>query len=346
MENPDLRAGQATAHAGAETRRNSTWNLKQFQEKTIEWLLIVFTAMSAILIFFIMFFVIENALPVFKANGLGFVFNARWDQDFLKAFLALPGKPSWIFGALPLVIGTVYTTLGALLIAIPLGLGCAIFMTEICPVWLRHPLASTVRLLAAIPSVIYGLVGLIVVVPLIAHVLISKSLAMNMISMAALDGTSILAGAIVLSTMIGPIFVALSSDALRAVPRSYKEAAFALGISHWRTIIKVMLPAARRGILAGGILATGRAIGEAIALSMVSGAVATMPDFHHGLVFFLEPVRTLASAIVTNSEGMLIPSCQSALFACATLLLLSSVVLSLLARFVSGLVQKETSRHV
>jgi ABC-type phosphate transport system permease subunit len=98
--------------------------------------------------------------------------------------------------------------------------------------------------------------------------------------------------------------------------------------------------------MAGGILATGRAIGEAIALSMVSGAVATLPDFHHGLVFFLEPVRTLASAIVTNSEGMLIPSCQSALFACATLLLLSSVVLSLLARFVSGLVQKETSRHV
>jgi len=107
-----------------------------------------------------------------------------------------------------------------------------------------------------------------------------------------------------------------------------------------------MVPAARKGILAGGILATGRAIGEAIALSMVSGAVATMPDFHHGLVFFLEPVRTLASAIVTNSEGMLIPSCQSALFACATLLLLSSVVLSLLARFVSGLVQKETSPHV
>jgi phosphate transport system permease protein len=346
MENPDLRIGQAAEHAVAKVSGNASWNLKQLEEKLIEWLLIVFTVMSAGLIFFIMFFVIEHALPVFKANGPGFVLNTHWDQDFLNAFMARPGMPTWIFGALPLIVGTVYTTLGALVIAVPLGLGCAIFMTEICPSWLRQPLASTVRLLAAIPSVIYGLVGLIVVVPLIAHVFISKSLAMSMISIAALDGTSILAGAVVLSAMIGPIFVALSSDALRAVPRSYKEAAFALGISHWRTIIKVMVPAARKGILAGGILATGRAIGEAIALSMVSGAVATMPDFRHGLVFFLEPVRTLASAIVTNSEGMLVPSCQSALFACATLLLLSSVVLSLLARFVSGLVQKETTSHV
>jgi phosphate transport system permease protein len=284
-----------------------------------------------------MFFVITRALPVFKANGLGFVFHSGWDQQFLNSWEAPAARPVWTFGALPLVLGTFYTTLGALLIAVPLGLGCAIFMTELCPAWLRRPLASTVRLLASIPSVIYGLVGLIVVVPLIAHAFISRSLAMSMINTAALDGTSILAGMIVLSIMIGPIFVALSSDALRAVPRSYKEAAFALGISHWRTIIKVMLPAARRGILAGGILATGRAIGEAIALSMVSGGVASLPGFNHGLVFFLEPVRTLASAIVNDSEGMLVPACQSSLFACAALLLLSSVLLSVLARFVAGL---------
>ena len=155
-------------------------------------------------------------------------------------------------GAAPDNAGTIYTTLGALLIAVPLGLGCAIFLVEFCPSWLRSPLTATVRLLAAIPSVIYGLVGLIVVVPLIAHTLITNKMAMSMISVAALDGSSILAGMIVLSIMICPIFIALSSDALRAVPRAYREAAFSLGISHWRTIIKVMLPVARQGIIAGG----------------------------------------------------------------------------------------------
>ncbi len=324
-----------------------TLKVKQLKEKAIECLLIAFTLMSAVLIFFIMFFVISRALPVLRANGLGFILHTGWDAQFQKAFVAPPDQPSWVFGALPLVVGTICTTLGALLIAVPLGLGCAIFLTELCPAWLRHSLATTVRLLAAIPSVIYGLVGLIVIVPLIAHTLITNQMAMSMINIAGLDGSSILAGVIVLSIMIGPIFIALSSDALRAVPRSYKEAAFALGISHWRTIIKVMLPVARQGIVAGAILATGRAIGEAIALSMVSGGVANLPDFQHGLVFFLEPVRTLASAIVNNSEGMLVPSCQSALFACATLLLISSMALSVMAILVSGLVRKGgVSSHV
>lgn len=318
----------------------------RIREKSIEVALAAFTVMSSILIFFIMFFVIARAFPVLKASGLGFIFQSGWDAQFMEAWLAPLDQPLWVFGALPLVMGTIYTTLGALLISVPLGLGCAIFLVEFCPSWLRSPLTATVRLLAAIPSVIYGLVGLIVVVPLIARTLITEKMALDMITIAALDGTSILAGMIVLSIMIGPILVAISSDAIRAVPASYKEAGFALGISHWRTIVKVILPAARQGIIAGVILATGRAIGEAIALSMVSGGVAFLPEFGHGPIFFLEPVRTLASAIVNNSEGMLRATCMSALFACATLLLLSSVALSLIARVVANMVRGGLQRHV
>ncbi len=324
----------------------ATMRLRQLKEKVIECALAAFTVMSSVLIFFIMFFVITRAIPVFKANGLGFIFHGGWEAQFIASWQAPAGQPQWTFGALPLVAGTIYTTLGALLIAVPLGLGCAIFLVEFCPSWLRGPLTATVRLLAAIPSVIYGLVGMIVVVPLIAHTLITNQMAMSMINIAALDGSSILAGMIVLSIMIGPIFIVLSSDALRAVPRAYREAAFALGISHWRTIVKVMLPVARQGIIAGAILATGRAIGEAIALSMVSGGVASLPDWRHGLVFFLEPVLTLASAIVNNAEGMLLPTCQSALFACAALLLLSSVALSIMARIVAGLARGGMQRNV
>jgi phosphate transport system permease protein len=323
-----------------------TMRRRHLQEKAIEYALAVFTVMSSILIFFIMFFVITRAVPVLKASGLGFIFHGGWNAQFIAAWQAQADQPQWVFGALPLIMGTIYTTLGALLIAVPLGLGCAIFLVELCPSWLRSPLTATVRLLAAIPSVIYGLVGMIVVVPLIAHTLITNRMAMSMINIAALDGSSILAGMIVLSIMIGPIFIALSSDALRAVPGAYREAAFSLGISHWRTIIKVMVPAARQGIFAGAILATGRAIGEAIALSMVSGGVASLPDLHHGLVFFLEPVSTLASAIVNNSEGMLLPTCQSALFACATLLLFASVALSIMARIVVGVTRGGGRRNV
>lgn len=304
------------------------------KEFIIEKILFAFTLLSSILIFFIMFFVVSRALPVLKASGFGFVYTGGWDTHFVNAWLATADAQIWVFGALPLVTGTLYTTLGALLIAIPMGLGCAIFLTEMCPDWLRKPLESIVRLLAAIPSVIFGLVGLIVVVPFILKHLITAEMALKMIQISALDGTSLLAGMLVLSMMIMPIFIALSSDALRAVPRRYKEASMALGVSHWRTIVRIMLPVARKGIMAGAILATGRAVGEAIALSMVSGSVANQPSPSHGLVFFLEPVRTLASTIVDNSEGMSVPSCESALFACGALLLLSSVVLSIFARLV------------
>lgn len=309
---------------------------RSLQDKVIERLLFLFTLVSSVLVFFIIAFVMYKSWPVLKVNGIGFITRGGWDESFVDAWVASAAEPVWQFGALPLIAGTAFTTLGALFIAVPLGLGCAIFLTEMCPAVLRKPLESTVRLLAAVPSVIYGLIGLMVVVPFISNTFITNELALSMIEKCALDGTSLLAGIIVLSMMISPIFIALSSDALRAVPKRYKEASFALGISHWRTIVKIMLPVARKGILAGAILATGRAIGEAIALSMVTGSVANLPSPSHGMVFFLEPIRTLASTIVDNAEGMSVITIESALFACGTLLLLSCVVLNIFARVISS----------
>ncbi|TLM99645.1 ABC transporter permease subunit, partial [bacterium] len=152
-----------------------------------------------------------------------------------------------------------------------------------------------------------------------------------------LDGTSLLAGVIVLGIMITPTFVILATDALRAVPRKYKEAALALGISPWRMIIKIMLPVARRGIVTGALLSAGTAVGEFVAMALVAGGVAHLPSPANGLVFFLEPVRPLAATIFINSEVIGMSVAESALFAIAALILTICILLSLLAQLVKGL---------
>jgi phosphate transport system permease protein len=140
--------------------------------------------------------------------------------------------------------------------------------------------------------------------------------------------------------MILPIIVALSVDAINAVPKKYKEASLAMGLSHWRTIVKVIIPAASSGILAGVVLGFGRAIGEAIALSMVTGGVGNVPDPTHGFVFFLTPVLTLASAIVNKSEAISVPSIESALFACGVILLITTTLLSIFTKIVEYLIKR------
>ncbi|MEW6697479.1 MAG: phosphate ABC transporter permease subunit PstC [Bacillota bacterium] len=307
-----------------------------WSEKIIEKLLLCVTLLGSTTVFFIMFFILSNAMPVLRASGLSFLTTGGWEEQFSAAWLAAPDQANWSFGAMELIAGTVLTTVGALILAVVLGLGCAVFLTELCPAWLRKTLEETVHLLAAIPPVIYGLIGLTVVVPLIQHQFISDELALQMIEICVLDGTSLLAGIIVLGIMITPTFVILAAEALRAVPRSYKTASLALGVSHWRTIVKIILPVARRGIMAGAILAAGIAVGEFIAVLMVSGGVAHLPSPEHGLVFFLEPVRTLAATLLLNSEVIGLATCEAALFACASIILATSILFSLLAYLIHG----------
>lgn len=305
-----------------------------------EKIVLVLTILSAVMIVFIFIFIAQKSAGVLLKSGLGFVFKTGFDAQVAQAFVAMPDEQTWIFGAFGLLAGTLLTTVGALAIAVPMGIGTAIIISELAPAFIKRLLQSTIRLLAAIPSIVFGLLGMLVIIPFVKNTFITTELQIKFIKYFQMDGKSLLAGIIVLSLMILPIIVALSVDAINAVPVKYKEASLALGLSHWRTIVRVVIPSAKSGILAGVVLGTGRAMGEAIALSMVSGGVGNVPDVTHGFSFFLTPVLTLASAIVNKSEAMSSTSIESALFSCGVLLLLTSTLLSLSTRLVEFMVKR------
>lgn len=331
----------------ADIHANSTGNTEKSRVKRskitdfiAEKLILLLTVISALMVVFIFIFIIQKSFGVFGKSGAGFVTRTGFDQQLAISVRALPEEQTWIFGAFGLLAGSLLTTIGALLIAVPMGIGTAVVISELSPVWTRKLLQSGIRLLASIPSIIFGLIGMMVVIPFIQKTFVTTELQLEYIRLFQLDGKSLLAGILVLSLMILPIIVALSVDAINAVPGKYKEASLALGLSHWRTIVKVILPSAKSGILAGSVLGMGRAMGEAIALSMVSGGVGNVPDVTHGFVFFLTPVLTLASAIVNKSEAMATPPIQSALFACGVVLLVTTTLLSIFTKIVEYMVKR------
>lgn len=305
-----------------------------------ERFILLLTILSALMIVFIFIFILQKSLSVFGKSGIGFVTKTGFDRQVADAFQALPDQQSWVFGALGLLVGSLATTIGALIIAVPMGIGTAVIISELAPLWTRKILQMGIRLLASIPSIIFGLIGLLVVIPFIQKTFVTTEIQLKYIQLFQMDGKSLLAGILVLSLMILPIIVALSADAINAVPKKYKEASLALGLSHWRTIVKVILPTAKSGILAGTVLGMGRAMGEAVALSMVSGGVGNIPNIAGGLSFFLTPVLTLASAIVNKSEAMSSPPIESALFACGVVLLITTTLLSIFTKLVEYLVKR------
>jgi len=284
---------------------------------------------SGLVVTLLIFFVVQKAWPVFHSEGLRYITSGGWDQQLEDSW---NGKA--FFGVRELIAGSVFSTLGALLLSVVLGLGCAIFLAELAPRWIRSPLETVVQLLAGIPSVVFGLVGLMVVVPFIANDLVPGNSG-DVVTEIPVDGACLLAAILVLGFMILPFFVTVATDSLRAIPRSYIDGGLALGMTRWRTITRIQLPAAAPGLVAGLVLAAARGIGEAIAISMVAGAIAFVPTLAHGpLYMLLEPIRTMASAIVENGgEAMDVPAMAAALFGLATLLLLFSISLSLVARW-------------
>jgi phosphate transport system permease protein len=257
-------------------------------------------ALSAILIVFLIgLFVIQQGIPALRTIGIfKFLFGTVWR----------PGIGE--FGILPMIVGSIYVTIGALLLSAPLGIACAIFLAEVAPYRVRGVVRSAVELLVGIPSVVYGLVGMVVIVPLIREI--------------GGTGYSVLAGVIVLTIMVLPTVVSISEDSLRAVPSSYKEGALALGASKWQTIWHIMLPAARSGIMAAVILAMGRAIGETMAMIMVIGNSILIP------ISPLDPARTLTGNIAVEimyASGIH----ESALFATGIVLFLLIMGLNSLA---------------
>lgn len=213
-----------------------------------------FGAVSFVILLLIALFILREGYPAFEKIGIWqFISGQRWDVA------------DSAFGILPMIIGSLYVTLGALVLSVPLGIFAAIFLTDVAPKKVRKIIRPAIELLVGIPSVVYGLVGMLMLVPAIQQ-------------SGQGSGDSILAASIVLAVMVLPTIVSITEDSILAVPNAYREGALALGSTRWQMIWNVVLPAARSGIMASIALGMGRAIGETMAMIMVIGNSIIIPD--------------------------------------------------------------------
>ena len=240
----------------------------KIKEKLWEIIFLIAAGFSILAVLLICLFLFANGIPAMHKIGLtNFMFGTKWK----------PGND--LYGIFPMIAGSLYVTAGAILTGVPVGLMTAIFLSKFCPKWLHKMLKPAIDLLAGIPSVVYGFFGLMVIVPFVRNVFGG-------------NGSSILTASLLLGMMIQPTIISVSETALNAVPQSYYEGSRALGATHERSVFLTMLPAAKSGLMAGIILGIGRAIGETMAVIMVAGNQARLPDS------VLKGVRTLTANIV------------------------------------------------
>lgn len=239
------------------------------REKVMKGVFLLAACTSIFSVIIICMFLLTNGIPAMGKIGLfNFLLGREWR----------PGND--LYGILPMILGSIYVTAGAIIVGVPMGILTSVFMAEYCPKHIYKILKPATELLAGIPSVVYGFFGLVVLVPM----------SMEMFSLS--DGANMLTASILLGIMILPTIIGVSESAIRAVPKIYYEGALALGASHERSIFFTVIPAAKSGILAGVILGIGRALGETMAVIMVAGNQARMPN---GI---LSGVRTLTGNIV------------------------------------------------
>ena len=277
-------------------------------------------------------FVAVRAWPTFAHNGLAWLGPGGNTDTQLGNMVSTGSHPpasAFHLRAWPILYGTLLVTGIAMLLAVPTAVLSSIFIVEFAPKLLRRITIPVIRLLAAVPSVIYGLIGILVVAPFVGQHIISASEKTSHAGIVELTGASVGVAGVLLAVMVTPIMVALISEALAAVPESWREGAAALGVHRMRATMAVSLRAIRPAIVAAAALACARAFGEAIMIQMVSGSRAFAPNFGEGPIALLEPVRTFASTIVDYAEGIGgAAALNSSLYAFAAVLLFSAVVLS------------------
>jgi phosphate transport system permease protein len=239
------------------------------KERAISIMLLVAALGALLALALITYFVFQSGLPLILEVGL-------W--NFLSGTTWNPTADPPQFGLLPMIVGSLWLTVGSLVIGVPLGIAVAVFMVELAPPRLAQFMRPAIQLLAGIPSVIYGFIGLTILAPLLR-------------STFGGPGLSVLTGAIILGIMILPSIIAISEDAIRAVPRSLRDGALALGETHWQVISGIIIPTARSGIVASVILGMGRALGETMAVIMMIGNALIIPYSP------LQPATTLTSNI-------------------------------------------------
>ncbi|MGI9952972.1 phosphate ABC transporter permease subunit PstC [Moorellaceae bacterium AZ2] len=283
-------------------------------------------ALSVIFIIILMAYeLLKGSEPAFVRFGWEFLTGTRWDPVHER------------FGAWPLIYGTLVSSLVALCLAVPLSLGIAIYLAELAPLWLREPLSFLVELLAAIPSVIYGLWGLFVLVPWIrssVQPFLGSTLGFLPFFQGPPLGVGMLAAGLILAIMILPIITAVSREVLLAVPQSQREAMLALGATRWETIRMAVLPYGRSGIIGAIILGLGRALGETMAVTMVIG---NRPQVSLSL---FELGQTIASVIANEFSEGFNELHLSALIAAALLLFIITLLVNIIARLLVWRVNK------
>jgi len=294
-------------------------------------LTVAFAVFIPILLALIAFEVVAAAWPALQRFGFGFLTTSSWDPQ------------RELFGAAPMIYGTVVSSVLALLLATPLALGVALFLTEFSPRWLRQPVSFLVDLLAAIPSVVYGLWGIFVLLPILRESVmpfLANTLGLGNTPFFAgpAYGNSMLAASVILAIMILPYISAVSREVLMAVPRSQREAALAMGATKWEMIRDAVVPYARSGILGGVILGLGRALGETMAVTMLIG------NRHEISASLFAPGYTLASVIANEFAEATNEIHTSALMACGAVLLVVTLVVNSIARWLVWSVARESTR--
>lgn len=302
--------------------RDSTFTERSGSEKILDKLFIglttAFAAGIGMILLAIALIVLIRSLPAIGAYGFGFLTTSAWN----------PVRGREEFGALPVIYGTLVSSFIALSIAVPLGLGAAIFLSEdFIPLQVRTVLVFMVELLAAIPSVVYGLWGIFVLIPLINPIgnWLHNNLGWIPLFSTPPSGPGMLPAGIVLAIMILPIIIAISRDSLASLPPDLRQASLGLGATRWETIFRVLIPAAFSGIVGGIMLALGRAMGETMAVTMIIG------NSNRISASVLEPANTIASLLANQfaeASGMQV----SALMYAGLVLLILTLVVNVLAQ--------------
>ena len=288
MERPFSKVGKR--HAG-------------IRERMMEKLIVVSGGTTVAVVLLLFIFLLRDSLPTFRTAPLAeLLFGRNW--------YPLSG----VFGMLPLILGSLLVTAGAVAIGVPIGVAAAVYIGEIAHPKIREVLKPAVETLAAIPSVVIGFLGLVLLAPWIKQIFNLPT------------GLTALAGSIMLAFMAMPTIISISEDALNAVPREYRAGSLALGATKWQTISRVVVPAAKSGIVAAVMLGIGRAIGETMAVLMVTGNAAVIPHT------FLEPVRTMTATIAAEmGETVQYSAHYHALFAVGSVLFLITFAINLIA---------------
>lgn len=281
--------------------------VKRIKEFIIERAIFLSGISSIVFVVLIFVFLLKEGISLFKYTSL-------WEFVSGRFWYPISDPPK--LGIFPLILGSLLVTLGAILIAVPLGISAAFYIADVASPKIRDTLKTCVEILAAIPSVVLGFIGMVTLVPFIKFLFNIPT------------GLTALSGSIMLAFMALPTIISISEDAINAVPRQYKEGAIALGATHWQTLYRVVMHGALPGIIAASMLGVGRVIGETMAVMMITGNAAVIPNT------FLRPVRTLTATIAAEmGETVRGSEHYYALFAIGIVLFVISFVINVTADF-------------